>query len=179
MLSVEFPISVVSEWPKSKGEGNEHEDILSLCVCSFLVLFCAGLVMIAKPVLGVFLALNALLIQYITSGFDEKKSVADVGNVSAKFTLARDLNILKVILSLNDVEKRCYSIDVAKLLPETKREDKYLWDIVGCEPTKNKDEIIAAYKRTALICHPDRGGNVSLFNVLTESKDTLISRYTS
>lgn len=87
--------------------------------------------------------------------------------------------MLQAILNLNGVEKKRYNINVLNLLPEIKREDKYLWDIVGCKPTKNKDEIIAAYKRTALICHPDRGGSATLFNVLTESKDILISKYTS
>lgn len=43
------------------------------------------------------------------------------------------------------------------------------WVILGMMPTKDQDKIKAAYKRMALVYHPDTGGNDAAFRSLNRA----------
>lgn len=64
----------------------------------------------------------------------------------------------------------------------TSTEEINLYEILGVPRNATNDQIRSAYRRQALKCHPDKGGNVDLFNQLSKayqilSNPTLRSRY--
>lgn len=47
-------------------------------------------------------------------------------------------------------------------------------DILGLAGTPSRAEIIAAFRRSALVCHPDYGGSAEAFRELVEARDALL-----
>lgn len=48
-------------------------------------------------------------------------------------------------------------------------------DILGLTGTPSRSEIIAAFRRSALVCHPDYGGSAEAFRELVAARDALLS----
>eukprot|EP00403_Amphidinium_massartii_P029651 CAMPEP_0178406412 /NCGR_PEP_ID=MMETSP0689_2-20121128/18899_1 /TAXON_ID=160604 /ORGANISM="Amphidinium massartii, Strain CS-259" /LENGTH=622 /DNA_ID=CAMNT_0020027453 /DNA_START=46 /DNA_END=1915 /DNA_ORIENTATION=+ len=52
--------------------------------------------------------------------------------------------------------------------------DTELYDILGVTPDATTQEISKAYRKLALTCHPDRGGDQDLFDRISKARDVLL-----
>jgi hypothetical protein len=48
-------------------------------------------------------------------------------------------------------------------------------DLLGLAGVPTRDEIISAFRRCALICHPDYGGTADAFREIVEARDALLT----
>lgn len=60
------------------------------------------------------------------------------------------------------------SIDLSQLSP---------YDVLGVAPNFTWDDLVKAYRKTALAVHPDKGGSEALFNLATTAFKTLAKEY--
>lgn len=56
------------------------------------------------------------------------------------------------------------------------KQSRHLYDILGVNQDATNDEIKKAYKEKALDCHPDRGGDSSIFVELANAYNILIDK---
>lgn len=53
-----------------------------------------------------------------------------------------------------------------------------IWHVLGMMPSKKRADVLKAFKRMALVYHPDHGGTSETFQALTAAKEKALSKCT-
>jgi len=77
--------------------------------------------------------------------------------------------------NLKDVKSSLNELRQLKFIP---RYLKYDYDILGVSQKASLQSIKAAYKKKALILHPDRGGNQEEFKKLSNAYQNILKSFT-
>lgn len=51
-----------------------------------------------------------------------------------------------------------------------------IWHVLGCMPTTDRSTVERAFRRMAMVYHPDHGGTASAFQTLTEAKEKALAK---
>lgn len=51
-----------------------------------------------------------------------------------------------------------------------------IWHVLGMMPTNDKQKVLTAYRKMAMIYHPDHGGSSEAFQTLNDAKDNAIAK---
>lgn len=94
----------------------------------------------------------------------------------------------KIILELEtqDGETRQKYLDlklVSQYLPSVRVVEKTvvktqssIWHVLGMMPTNDKQKVLTAYRKMAMIYHPDHGGSSEAFQILNNAKDKALEK---
>lgn len=69
---------------------------------------------------------------------------------------------------------------ILQYLPSTERvitkTQSSIWHVLGIMPTTDRANVIAAYRKMALVYHPDHGGTSESFQTLNNAKDKALAK---
>lgn len=51
-----------------------------------------------------------------------------------------------------------------------------IWHVLGMMPTTDKQKVLTAYRKMAMIYHPDHGGSSEAFQTLNDAKDKALAK---
>lgn len=51
-----------------------------------------------------------------------------------------------------------------------------IWHVLGMMPTNDKQKVLTAYRKMAMIYHPDHGGSSEAFQILNNAKDKALEK---
>lgn len=51
-----------------------------------------------------------------------------------------------------------------------------IWHVLGMMPTDDKQKVLTAYRKMAMIYHPDHGGSSEAFQILNNAKDKALEK---
>lgn len=51
-----------------------------------------------------------------------------------------------------------------------------IWHVLGMMPTTDKSKVLAAYRRMAMVYHPDHGGDSKAFQTLSDARDKALAK---
>lgn len=93
------------------------------------------------------------------------KNRVDISDMTAYKTIYNECIRLKVRLSMleNNVGGRS-------------NETSSIWHVLGCMPTTDRIVIEKAYRRMAMVYHPDSGGSSGAFQTLTKAKEKALNQ---
>lgn len=65
---------------------------------------------------------------------------------------------------------------LASQLEDSKKTTSSIWHVLGCMPTTDKSKVQAAFKKMALVYHPDHGGSSQAFQILVNARDKALEK---
>ena len=90
-------------------------------------------------------------------------------------------------LTNSDGETKELYLDIAKIanyLPKQKqvvekivtKTQSSIWHVLGMMPTNDKQKVLTAYRKMAMIYHPDHGGSSEAFQTLNNARDKALEK---
>lgn len=77
---------------------------------------------------------------------------------------------LRLVNSNKEIKRLYLEISmISKYLP--KQNQSSIWHVLGMMPTNDRQKVLTAYKKMAMIYHPDHGGTSDSFRTLIDAKD--------
>jgi len=67
-----------------------------------------------------------------------------------------------------------YSIRYAK--QNQNKQQSSIWHVLGCMPTTDRNVVEKAFRRMAMVYHPDHGGTSKTFQALTDAKEKALAK---
>lgn len=96
-------------------------------------------------------------------------------------TLHQSNGYIHVYVKSGDKDKFYGSWQIQGLNQSLQQEEKVvyrssIWHVLGLMPTKDKTKIEQAYRKMAMVYHPDHGGSSEAFNILQDARKKALAR---
>lgn len=106
-------------------------------------------------------------LKILVDGEEIVSDLLPIGRISAYHNAVYDL-MAQHQLKLKGMEKL--------LKASTVKTQSSIWHVLGCMPTTNRSVVEKAFRKMAMVYHPDHGGTSGAFLTLTQAKEKALAK---